>query len=206
MAEMTVIEAVHSALREELKKFLTRHGVAVAEPQRNLMTERLERELSKMVKQLPELQDFDGLLRKSQRLRKNDDGDVLTSEVKSRSGDSKETVQRGDNTGNSSGGGGSSRQADPDGKTRALPPRSRRNQGPRVAFDEQPGRAETAWIDDATIIINSGHGAYRKRDNNDSRLTYCMFAMGVALDKADIAETADGSSYVDKFVTIWGQS
>ena len=193
-------------VREELKKFLTRHGVAVAEPQRNRMTERLERELSKMVKQLPELQDFDGLLRKSQRLRKNDDGDVLTSEVKSRSGDSKETVQRGDNTGNSSGGSGSSRQADPDGKTRARTPRSRRNQGPRVAFDEQPGRAETAWIDDATIIINSGHGAYRKRDNNDSRLTYCMFAMGVALDKADIAETADGSSYVDKFVTIWGQS
>lgn len=33
-----------------------------------------------------------------------------------------------------------------------------------------------------------------------------MFAMGVALDKADIAETADGSSYVDKFVTIWGRS
>ena len=193
-------------VREELKKFLARHGVAVAEPQRNRMTERLERELSRMVKQLPELQDFDGLLRKSRALRKSDDGDILTSEVKPRNCDNNTKEQRSDSTGNSSGGGGSSRQADPDGKTRARTPRSRRNQGPRVAFDEQPDRAETAWIDDSTIIINSGHGAYRKRDTNDSRLTYCMFAMGVALDKADIAETADGSSYVDKFVTIWGRS
>ena len=190
---------------DELKKFLAKHGVAVSEPQRNQMTEKLERELSKMLKQLPELQDFDGLLRKSRRLRKSDDGDILTSEVKSSNRGEKNGKQIREG---SSGGGnsGSSSQADKSGDTRANTSRSRRNQGPRVAFEEQPGRAETAWLDADTIVINSGHAAYRNRTTNDSRVTYCMFSMGIALDKADIAQATDGSSYVDKFVTAWGRS
>lgn len=193
-------------VREELKKFLAEHGVAVAEPQRNQLSSRLERELSKMVKQLPELQDFDGLLRKSRSLRKDDDGDALASNKKSQQGDTQSNDSNGD--GNSkNGSNGKSRQLDKDGKTRVKRQRSRRNQGPRVAFEEHPSRGETAWLDSSTIIINSGHAAYRNRTTNDqARLTYCMFAMGIALDKADLGRTADGSSYVDKFVTVWGQS
>ena len=33
-----------------------------------------------------------------------------------------------------------------------------------------------------------------------------MFAIGVALDKADLAQSDDGLSYVDKFISAWGQS
>lgn len=193
-------------VREELKKFLAEHGVAIVEPQRNQLSSRLERELSKMVKQLPELQDFDGLLRKSRSLRKNDDGDALASNKKSPKGDTQSNDSNGDGNSNN-GSDGKSRQLDKDGKTPVKRQRSRRNQGPRVAFEEHPSRGETAWLDSSTIIINSGHAAYRNRTTNDqARLTYCMFAMGIALDKADLGQTADGSSYVDKFVTVWGQS
>lgn len=196
-------------VREELKKFLAQHGVAVAEPRRNQLSARLERELSRMLKQLPELHDFDGLLRKSRRLRKSDDGDLLTSEVtsqKPQNGSENTRSQNEGSAGDSSG--GSSRRIDKDGKTGANRSRSRRNQGPRVAFEEHPGRNETAWLDSGnTIVINNGHAAYRSRTTNaQAELTYCMFAMGVALDKADIDQSGDGASYVDKFITAWGQS
>lgn len=193
-------------VREELKKFLAEHGVAPVEPQRNQLSSRLERELSKMVKQLPELQDFDGLLRKSRSLRKSDDGDALASDKKSQNDDTQSNNGDGGGSGKN-GSSGKSRQLDKDGKTRVNRQRSRRNQGPRVAFEEHPSRGETAWLDSSTIVINSGHAAYRNRTTNDqARLTYCMFAMGIALDKANLGQTTDGSSYVDKFVTVWGQS
>lgn len=193
-------------VREELRAFLAQHGVAVAEPRRNQLSVKLERELSKMLKQLPELRDFDGLLRKSRRLRKNADGDILTSDVKSQSQKENARSQNKDSVGNRNG--GSSRQIDKDGKTRANRSRSRRNQGPRVAFEEHPSRNETAWIDSGNIIvINNGHAAYRSRTTNvQAELTYCMFAMGVALDKAGIDHSGDSTSYVDKFITAWGQS
>lgn len=194
-------------VREELKKFLAEHGVAVAEPQRNRLSSRLERELSKMLKRLPELQDFDGLLRKSRSLRKSDDGDTLASESKSQNENAESRSHNKTGDGNSNSESGKSRQPDKSGNIRTKRQRSRRNQGPRVAFEEHPGRGETAWLDSSTIVINSGHAAYRNRTTNDqAKLTYCMFAMGVALDKAELGQTADGASYVDKFVTVWGQS
>ncbi len=195
-------------VREELKLFLSQHGVAVAEPQRNQMSTKLERELSKMVKSLPELQDFDGLLRKSKKLRKDDEGNISTSEARSQAEDAEQIPNENNKDGERNNSGGKPRERNVNGTTRAKQQRSRRNQGPRVAFEEHPGRAETAWLDSGTVVINSGNAAYRNRTTNDqARLTYCMFAIGVALDKAEIGQTADGpASYVDKFVTAWGLS
>ncbi len=194
-------------VREELKTFLAKHGVATVESQRNRLSERLEREMAKMVKNLPELQDFDGLLRKSRALRKNDDGETLTSESKSQNGSENTHDKTGNNTDNGSSGSGRSRTEDKTGNTRAKRQRSRRNQGPRVAFEEHPGRGETAWLNSDVIIINSGHGAYRRQATQaQASLTYCMFAIGVALDKAGLVPSYDEVSYVDKFITIWGQS
>lgn len=194
-------------VRDELKKFLSRNGVAVSEPQRNQLSSRLERELTKIVNQLPELRDFDGLLRKSGSLRKSDKGDISASERKSQAEKRDSDTDNRENTGTGTGTSGKSREPDQSGGTRTQRQRSRRNQGPRVAFEDHPGRGETAWLDSSTIVINSGHAAYRKgATNSQSALTYCMFAMGVALDKADLDQNGDGSSYVDKFLTAWGQS
>ena len=194
-------------VRDELKKFLSRNGVAVTEPQRNQLSSRLESELSKIVNQLPELRDFDGLLRKSGSLRKSDDGDISASNRKSQTEKRDSNTNNRENTGAGTGTSGKSREPDQDGSTRTQQQRSRRNQGPRVAFEEHPGRGETAWLDSSTIVINSGHAAYRKgATSTQSTLTYCMFAMGVALDKADLDQNGDGSSYVDKFLTAWGRS
>ena len=194
-------------VRAELRKFLADHGVAVAEQKRNQLSAKLERELTKMVGRLPELQNFDALLRKSHALRKSDDGNILTSEVRKQGGSevSDKVDDKDPNEGNGSG--GSSRQPDKEGKSRAKHRRSRKNQGPRVAFEDHPNRGETAWLDSDTVVINSGHVAYRKRTTQDqARLTYCMFAIGLALDKADLVQPEDSTSYVDKFISAWGQT
>ena len=192
-------------VRDELKRFLTVHGIAVVEQSRNRLSAKLERELTKMVRRLPELQDFDGLLRRSRALRKSDNGSIPTSEITTQNNGGNSHQASSNNTNN--GNGGSSRKQDEEGKTRAKRQRSRRKQGPRVAFEEHPGRNETAWIDSNTVIINSGHTAYRQRINQDqAKITYCMFAIGVALDKAELVESSNGVSYVDKFIAAWGQS
>ena len=192
-------------VREELKSFLGDHGVAVVETRRNQMSAKLERELTRMVRSLPELQDFDGLLRRSQRLRKSEGGQVSTSPTADPVGNDTDTkAEAGPPTSNDSSA-GASRKQDEQGKTPAKRQRSRNNQGPRVAFEEHPDRSETAWLESNTVVINSGHSAYRQRISQDqARLTYCMFAIGVALDKADLVESNNGLSYVDKFISAWG--
>ena len=193
-------------VREHLKAFLQKHGVAPVNKSRNQLSSKLERELTKMVKGLPELRDFDGLLRKSNVLRKSTNGSVPVSTDNSRQNrESSSSVNGGSSSARSGGGGGRSRKGDEKGNTRAKLQRSRRNQGPRVAFETHPARSETAWIDSNTIVINSGHSAYPKGTGQE-QLTYCMFAMGIALDKAEVVQVPEGESYVDKFITAWGQS
>ncbi len=194
-------------VREKLRIFLAQHGIAVAEQHRNQLTTKLERELTRMVRHLPELRDFDGLLRRTQRLRKNTDGDMLTSPNPDPvvNGDVEAEVNSNSTNGNNSN--GSSRMSDLNGKTLAKRQRSRNNQGPRVAFEEHPERHETAWLDSNTVVINSGHNAYRQRINQDqARLTYCMFAIGIALDKSPLVESEGGVSYIDKVIYAWGRA
>lgn len=194
-------------VRDELKSFLAQHGVTVAESRRNRLSAKLERELTRMLRSLPELQDFDGLLRRSQRLRKSGDEGIPTSPRTSpiASDTVAKTESGSDVPTNSSN--GTSRKGDEEGKTPAKRQRSRNKHGPRVAFEEHPARSETAWLESNTVVINSGHSAYRQRINQDqARLTYCMFAIGVALDKADLVESNSSISYVDKFISAWGGS
>ncbi len=195
-------------VRDELKAFLLRHGIAPVNQNRNQLSSKLERELIKMVKSLPELRDFDGLLRKSNALRKSDNGSMPVSIDNNRqSREASSSVNGGSSSAESGNGGGKSRKRDKHGNTKAKRQMSRRNQGPRVAFEAHPDRNETAWLDSNTIVINSGHSAYRQRVSQEqARLTYCMFAIGVALDKAELVQASESESYVDKFIAAWGQS
>ena len=209
------LEALFRPVREKVKEFLEMHGVVPVEQKQNKLSASLERELTKMVKNLPELQDFDGLLSKSSRLRRSENGKITAAPAE-REGDG---VSNGSDAGGNGGGDmenrnresdGRSRgpiQGDSQGQERAKQRKSRNSYGPRVAFEEHPGRAETAWLDSSTIVINSGHNAYRQRISQDqAKLTYCMFAIGVALDKAGLVDPSDGVSYVDRLIGAWGES
>ena len=162
-------------VREELKIYLATHGIQETDQRRDHVTARVERELTRMIDSLPELRDFDGLRR-----RQGSNSNTSSKDArKVRS--AREGIKK---------------------KRRSSNPRSG---GPRIAFEEHPEREETAWLDSNTVVINSGHAAYSRRINQDqARVTYCMFAIGVALAKAELIESHDGSSYVDKFISAWG--
>ena len=200
------LNALLDPIRDELKKFLLTHGVAMPDQERNHLSAKLERDLAKMIVHLPELQDFDGLLRKSQALRRNASGTIDTNSIHSRSiGGNNNQSQN--SPGTNQGSGGSSREANANGKTPAQRQRSRKNTGPQIAFEDHKTRDETAWLDSGVVVINSGHSAYRNRINQDqAKYTYCMFAIGVALDKAELISPENGLSYVDRIITVWGQS
>ncbi len=193
-------------VREELRAYLAEHGVAVVGQKRNQLSAKLERELSKLVGRLPELQDFDGLLRKSRALRKGSDGNTLASETGNQSEDTG-TNEQDNSVEQGTRNGSSPLQPNREGTTQAKRRRSRKNQGPRVAFEDHPDRNETAWLDANTVVINSGHRAYRNRTTHDqAKLTYCMFAIGVALDKAELVQAENSGRYVDAFISAWGES
>ena len=198
------LESLLSPVRENLRQFLSSQGVEQVDHKQNRLSVKLETELSKMVSKLPELQDFDGLLAKSQKLRRGVNGDIPASETeREASQNSREAVEQGEG-GDASGQSRNPLGNDREGKEKAKQQKRRRNEGPRVAFVEHPDRAETAWLEASTIVINSGHQAYRQRISTDqARMTYCMFSIGVALDK-ELGNVSDGVSYVDKFVTAWG--
>lgn len=202
------LDRILGAVREAVQEFLQEQGVQMARPQHNPLSGKLERELQKIVQKLPELRDFDGLTPKGRKLQRSDDGNIAASEIPPAVGDKNHAAQYNANDGDDkSDAGGRPRRPDAGGNTRARPRRSRKHQGPRVAFEDHPHRPETAWLNADTIVINSGHTAYRNRaTNTQARLTYCMFSIGVALDKADLAQNADGggASYVDRFVAAWG--
>jgi len=201
------------AARAAVGKFLEAQGVTVSKPQHNPLSGKLQREMQKIVQRLPELQDFDGLIPKSRALQKSIDGKIAASAVEDNgasqynAGDGDDDDNDNDDNGDGVNGGGDSqpRQRDADGKTKTKPRRTRKHQGPRVAFEDHPERPETAWLNANTIVINSGHTAYRNRITGaEARLTYCMFCIGVALDKAELMRASDGASYVDRFVAAWG--
>lgn len=200
------LEDLLHPVREKVKEFLAKHGVTPVEQNRNQLSVKLERELTKIVKSLPELQEFDGLSAQSSRIRRKETGNIpATAATRQRTGE--RGGQSGDGRGEQDGTGESrpSLQEDRSGQERARRQNSRRNHGPRIAFEEHPECGETAWLDSNTIVINSGHNAYRQRISQDqAKLTYCMFSIGVALDKAGLSEPADGGSYVDKFIAAWG--
>ena len=185
-------------VREELRKFLAQHGVAAPERERDQLAVKLERALTRMVRTLPELENFEGLLRRARRKGISPEKDGVDSLLQSSTsnGAPEENVD----------------DVEVEAKEKKRKPatkrrRSRNGTGPRVAFEQHPDREETAWIESNTVVINSGHKAYRQRISQDqARLTYCMFAIGVALDKSEVVGLPEGESYVDKFIAAWGQS
>jgi len=200
------------ASRAAVAKFLQAQGVAIARLQSNPLAGKLEKALERIVRQLPELRDFDGLTPKSRALQNSADGKIAASDLSVEDkGDARYNADAGDDddgdgVDNTGGEQHQPQQRDAGGKTKTKPRRTRRHQGPRVAFEDHPARAETAWLNADTIVINSGHAAYRNRISHaEARLTYCMFSIGIALDKAEVLQDAGGVSYVDRFVAAWGE-
>lgn len=196
-------------VRDHLKVYLESRGVTFADRKRGALSARLERELKDIVDQLPELQDFHGTRRNIESLKRDDQGDVQgTTATGANNGSSNKS-----DSDRSKGVGGSGVRRSPlgtleaDGPVQGQSRSAKRQRGPQVAFEDQPSRSEVSWVDGDVITINSGHSAYCNRISSDSaRLTYCMFAIAIAIEKSGLVTGTDGGRYVESFMSAWGTS
>ena len=194
-------------VKDQLRGYLEDQGVTLSDRKRGALSARIERELRSIVDQLPELRDFGTNRLREQTLREDELGDIKASLADGNANSSENEGESGTKSG--SGDGATSQEpayeATQDGATPTRQRRARRSRGPQVAFEDLPSRPEISWVDGDVITINSGHSAYSNRISGDpARLTYCMFAIAVAIDKAGLADPVEGMSYVDTFLSAWG--
>lgn len=205
-------ERLYGPLRDEFRNWLAGLGIQQAETENTREVARLERELRRMAEAIPELSEFFGFRNRSQVLQQNEEGETAA--------DPHEGIEqtfpegegtRGVNPGTPSPGdepGTALVENKESGTQRANPITRRRQSGPRIAFESRPDREELAWVDGNTVIINTGHPAYKKADASaTARHIHNIFAIAGAIQKFLAGpENAADPLFVDRMLAAWGGS
>ena len=172
---------------------------------------RLERELKKLLNDVPELGEFFGLRTRKLVLQPSSTGteqaDIQEGvqvtfpggQGKSKGGAA--PLDTGDQPGQALIGSPSS------GSELARPISRTSRQGPKIVFASYPDRVELAWVEGSEIVINSGHPSYAKtRADAAVRKMHCLFAIGSAVQRF-IASTdnAPDLTFVDRLMSAWGK-
>lgn len=200
----------YEPIRQEFKNWLIEIGVKSVDVIHSDEAVKLEQEIKKIIKDLPELNHFFGSTIHKRVLTKNPNGNISgqlmegiveTFPIGGRSVKGGLGVPDvGDDPGNALA------QKDK-GPERASPIARSRRAGVRISFIDSPDRLELAWVDGNIIVINSGHPSYIKaRNNNYSRKLHNIFSIAVSLDREmkeqGILEQKE--SFIDKMMQAWG--
>lgn len=187
-------------VRNDLREYLESQGVNVSDPKRGRLSASLERELGRLADQLPELRDFREVRSRQAALRPSTNGETDAASA---------DRQHSSNDTDSGDKGAPQKEqknppADTNGETpRRRPPRRRR--GPQVSFAQQPERQSISWLDDDIITINTGHPAFESKLKTDAaKMTYCMFAIALAISTSGMVDVGEREGYVDHFMRAWG--
>jgi hypothetical protein len=203
-------ENYYSPIRDNFKEWLNEIGIQSQEIESQSDSNKIEKELLKLINDIPELSLFLGNVR-----RKN----ILSpTETGSASGESKDGVSSsysdGDGTnkdgisitsqGNQE---GQSILPTENGKVKAQPISRSAPHGPKICFINCVERNEISWVEGNTIFINSGHPVNKKVQGTykDKRLFY-LVAIGNAVQRYLIQneETKD-LFLLDRILSAWGK-
>lgn len=206
-------EKLYDPVRQEFKAWLEKLGVSAADTVDTGEAAKLERELKKLVEEVPELGDFFGFRTRKTVFQQNDNGSTPVS------------IQEGieptfpDGTGESQGGlGGYPDVGDQPGQSpvedkahgtqRGTPISRSGRRGPKITYDDRPNRIDLAWVDGNSVTINSGHPSYAKaRSDSTARRLHGIFAIGSAVQKFLISEgEAQASTFLDRMMAAWGRT
>ena len=209
------IERLYGPIRAEFADWLASLGVEQAEANRGEEVGRLERELQKIVKQIPELSDLLGFSGPNQVPNPNPNG---TIDAQERSGVSTTypVGERDDWTTQSSGPlstgeeQGSTLEKNPTGAIKASPLTRKTRRGPKIGFVSDPTREQLGWVEGNAIMINSGHPAYKKAQASaSSRLHHNMFVIAASMQRFLIETDIDDKeslSFIDRMMAAWGSA
>ena len=203
-------EQLYDPIRQEFKQWLKDIGVEPIEVAGTDEARKLERELKKLVDEVPELADFFGFPSKKRVLAPDSDGEVpaaihqgveLTFPVgEGTKGQGPGVVDVGDDP-------GEALLEKEQGEPRAKPISRTAHRGPKIAFAEAPDRTDLAWVEGSNVVINSAHPAYvRNRGDAKARRLHSLFAIGSAVQRflAAEVETPD-LMFVDRMMQAWGK-
>lgn len=205
-------EKLYGPIREEFKTWLGKLGIQPAEIAGTDEAARLERELKKVLDDVPELAEFFGFRTRTPVLAASDAGDVpaathegidVTFPVgEGSAGQGPGPVDAGDEP-------GEALVEDRESGAKPAKPISRTaRRGPKIAFVEAPDRVDLAWVDGNNVVINSGHPSYSRktRDRSAERRLHNLFAIGSAIQRfLASGDDATDLMFVDKMMAAWGK-
>jgi len=199
-------------LKVKLKEWLHELGITTAEELKTKDAVKLERELKKMIEELPELFHLFGSSIKRNVLAHAKNGLVLAEAQEGINptlplhGDSKESDDLGlVDTGTEE---GVALVANDDGSQRAKPISRSRRAGVHISFLEAPDNSALGWLDDDILIINIGHPSYLKVATNNARKMHNIFSIAVTLER-ELKQRElikDDENYVERFMIAWGKT
>jgi len=203
-------EKLYAPIRQEFKGWLSELGVQQLELPASDEALKLERELKKLIDDIPELGEFFGFRgvktilqsdREGQLAADSQEGAEVTFPIgEGEAGEGKGLLDVGE-------GPGQALVENQDSGAIAAKPISRTGRrGPKIAFAEASNREDLAWVDGSNIVINSGHPAYTKvRTNTVAKRLHCIFAIASAIQKFLSSGQTQDLMFPDRMMAAWGR-
>jgi hypothetical protein len=204
-------ESLYNPIRQEFKVWLKDIGVEIPEKIDTDEALKLEKELRKLVEEVPELGEFFGF-----RARKSIPQPSGSGTITAAPHNGTEVTFPANGQGGGKGEFGPLDVGNHQGQTlvedqktgtiKAIPIGRTAKRGPKIAFLEVPDKTDLSWVDGNNIVINSGHPAYIKAQSSAVRRIHCLFSIANAVQRFlhTQRETSD-LMFIDRMMSVWGR-
>ena len=203
-------EKLYDPVRQEFKAWLKDIGMEPTEVAGTNEAIRLERELKKILEDVPELAEFFGFWTRTRVLVQSKDGLICAKtqegiEVTIPVGEGIKGKKPGPaSTGEEP---GQALVENQKGTEKVRPISRIARRGPKIAFAEMPDQLDLAWVEGNNIVINTGHPSYAKaRSNALARRLHCLFAIASAIQRfVGSASEPPDLMFIDRMMAAWGK-
>jgi len=206
------LERLLDPVRQEFKDWLAQVGIQQVGESGSDEAVKLERELKRIVGDVPELEEFFGFRMRKHVLIERQSGSVTA--IKQDGSQVTFPTERGKEKGN---GEGPLDVGDDDGtaliedkkasETRAEPISRTARRGPKITLADVPKRMELGWVEGNTVIINTGHPCYVKsKSNYNSRRIHSIYTIATVVQRFLAGDDKNTKlMFIDKMMGAWGK-
>jgi len=204
-------ESLYNPVRQEFKYWLGELGIQSPEISGTNEAIKLEKELKKLLDDIPELSEFFGFPMRKNILQPDNSGttkarqqegiEVTFPVGKGEKGEGLGLFDEGEQP-------GQTLSEDEKTGTETAKPISRvSRRGPKITFIKAPDRKDLAWVDGNNIAINSGHPSYIKvYSNTTARRLQNLFAIASAVQRFTVTKSEIKElMFIDKMMAVWGE-
>jgi len=204
-------ESLYNPIRQEFKTWLGELGVQPTEITGTDEATKLERELKRLLDDVPELSELFGFRTRKTILQPDSSGitnaspqegiEVTFPVGEGEAGEGLGLVDVGEQP-------GQALVEDKKAGTEPAKPISRvGHRGPKITFAEAPDKLDLAWVDGNNVVINSGHPSYVKvRSDTTARRLHSLFAIASAVQRFVVSGgDSEDLMFADRMMAAWGK-